>query len=327
MMSSMCSIPMDRRIVSGRMPAFTSSSSDSWRWVVEAGWMARDLGVPQIEQPLDELERVEEGQSRVVAPLGPEGDDGGHAPVQVALDQVVVGMVGEAGEAHPGHPGVGGQVVGHGPGVGLVALEPHGHRLEALQEQEGVEGREGGAAVAQLSRAGPHGEGPLGEVAGEDDAVEGGLGLVEHREAVGMVGPREPAAVHDGPTEGGAVAADELGQRVDDHVGPVLEGLEHERRGHRVVHDEGHAGRMGHRGHGLEVDDVAGRVADGLAEDGAGVLVDERGDRLGSVVDGEAGLDAQGGQHVGEVGEGGPVELRGHHEVRAGTGHRRGWRS
>jgi hypothetical protein len=32
---------------------------------------------------------------------------------------------------------------------------------------------------------------------------------------------------------------------------------------------------MGHGGHGLEVHDVAGRVADGLAEDGAGVLVDE----------------------------------------------------
>ena len=135
------------------------------------------LGVPQIEQPLDELERIEECQSRVVAPLGPEGDDGRHAPVQVALDQVVVGMVGEAGEAHPGHPGVGGQVVGHGPGVGLVALEPHGHRLEALEKQECVEGGEGGAAVAQLGGAGPHGEGPFGEVAGEDDAVEGGLGV------------------------------------------------------------------------------------------------------------------------------------------------------
>ena len=83
--------------------------------------------------------------------------------MQVAVDQVVVGMVGEAGEAHPGNPGVGGQVVGHGPGVGLVALEPHGHRLKALEEQECIEGGEGGAAVAQLSRAGPHGEGPLGE--------------------------------------------------------------------------------------------------------------------------------------------------------------------
>ncbi len=118
------------------------------------------------------------------------------------------------------------------------------------------------------------------------------------------------------------MAADEFGQRVDDHVGPVLEGLEHERRRHGVVHDEWHPGRVGHLGHGFEVHDVAGRVADGFAEDGAGVLVDEGADRLGSVVVGEAGLDAQGGQHVGEVGEGCAVELRGHHDVRAGSCHR-----
>jgi hypothetical protein len=79
---------------------------------------------------------------------------------------------------------------------------------------------------------------------------------------------------------------------------------------------------MGHGGHGLEVHDVARRVADGLAEYGAGVLVDEGSDRLGSVVRGQAGLDAQRGQHVGAVGEGGPVQLGGHHEIRAGTGHR-----
>src|ERR1700733_6780503 len=134
------------------------------------------LGVAQIEQPLDELERIEEGQARVVAPGDPEGDDGRHSPVQIALDQVVVGMVGEAGEAPPVPPAIGRQVVGHGASVGLVALEPQGHRLQALQEHEGIEGRQGGAAVAELSRAGPHGERSLGKVAGEDDIVEGGLG-------------------------------------------------------------------------------------------------------------------------------------------------------
>ena len=93
---------------------------------------------------------------------------------------------------------------------------------EPLQQQEGVEGREGGAGVAKLDGAGPHDEGPVGEVPGEDDVVERRLGFVEHREALGVVGPREPTAVDDGATRGGAVAADELGQRVHDHVGSVL---------------------------------------------------------------------------------------------------------
>src|ERR1700761_6846119 len=48
------------------------------------------LGVPQVQQPLDELERVEEGQPGVVAAIDPEGDDRRHPPAQVALDQMVV---------------------------------------------------------------------------------------------------------------------------------------------------------------------------------------------------------------------------------------------
>src|SRR5690606_41009650 len=35
-MSSICSIPMDSRTMSRGTPAFCSSSSLSWRWVVEA---------------------------------------------------------------------------------------------------------------------------------------------------------------------------------------------------------------------------------------------------------------------------------------------------
>ena len=160
--------------------------------------MARVLASPRLSSRLNELERVEEGQSGVVAPLGAEGDDGRHAPVQVALDQVVVGIVGEAGEAHPGHPGVGGQVVGHGPGVGFVALKPNSHRLKALQDQKGVERREGGAAVAKPGGAGSDGVGPFGEAL--DRRRRGRRARAgEHGEALGMVGPREPAAVDDRP--------------------------------------------------------------------------------------------------------------------------------
>ena len=37
MMSSICSIPTDTRTTSGPAPASTSSASDNWLWVVEAG--------------------------------------------------------------------------------------------------------------------------------------------------------------------------------------------------------------------------------------------------------------------------------------------------
>ena len=42
-MSSMCSVPMDRRMVLGRMPWSASCCSVSWLWVVVAGWMTRLL--------------------------------------------------------------------------------------------------------------------------------------------------------------------------------------------------------------------------------------------------------------------------------------------
>ena len=42
-MSSMCSVPMDRRMVFGLIPWSASSASESWAWVVVAGWITRLL--------------------------------------------------------------------------------------------------------------------------------------------------------------------------------------------------------------------------------------------------------------------------------------------
>ena len=63
-----------------------------------------------------------------------------------------------------------------------MALEPDGEGLQSLQEQEGAERRERRAAVAEVDGAAPHRVGGLRELLGVDDAVEGGLGPVEHRE-------------------------------------------------------------------------------------------------------------------------------------------------
>ena len=55
----------------------------------------------------------------------------------------------------------------------------------------------------------------------------------------------------------------------------MVEGFEHQRGGDGVVGDQRHPGGVGHRGDSFEVDDIAGRVADRLEEDGAGPLVDQ----------------------------------------------------
>ena len=45
-MSSIDSMPIDSRTISGSTPAARCSSSDNWRCVVEAGWMTSDLASP-----------------------------------------------------------------------------------------------------------------------------------------------------------------------------------------------------------------------------------------------------------------------------------------
>ena len=87
---------------------------------------------------------------------------------------------------------------------------------------------------------------------------------------------------------------------------------------------------MGHVGHGADVGDVARRVADGLAEDRLGALVDEGRHAVDVVGGGEADLDAQLRQGVGEEVVGAAVEGGGGDDVVAAladgeqrVGHRR----
>ena len=60
----------------------------------------------------------------------------------------------------------------------------------------------------------------------------------------------------------------------------------------------------------FQIDDVAGRIADGLAVHSLGVLIDKLLDSLGRVVFGEAHFYALAWQHVREQGVGAAIELR-----------------
>ena len=100
---------------------------------------------------------------------------------------------------------------------------------------------------------------------------------------------------------------------------PCSIGLSRNGVGDGVVGDHRDALCVGHVGDRGEVDDVAGGVPDGLAEDRLGALVDQCPDRIRAVVGREADLDPEPGKHVREIRVGGPVELRNRHEVVAGT--------
>ncbi len=146
----------------------------------------------------------------------------------------------------------------------------------------------------------------------------GGVGGVEQRVAAGV--PREAGAVDDDPAEAGAVAAEPLGERVDDDVGAVGERAGEGGGGEGGVDDQRQAVGAGDVGDGLEVGDLERGVGHRLAEQGAGVGVD-RGGEAGWVggVD-EADADAERGQDVVELGVGAAVEVAGGDDVVAGAG-------
>ncbi|MNS81596.1 hypothetical protein D3C72_1153100 [compost metagenome] len=232
----------------------------------------------------------------------------------------MAGVVGQTGVVDPLHLGVGLQIVGHGCGVLDVPVHAQGQGLQPLQDQEAVEGRDGRACVAQQHRPHPADIGRRAQRLGIDHAVIGHLGLVQAAEARLVLGPGEVAAVDDGPADAGAVAADILGQGVDDDVGAVLDRAGQVGGRHGVVDDQRQALGVGRIGQGGEVHDIAQRIADGLAEDRLGALIGVGGDGGDVVGVDEAHLDAVLGQGVGEQVVGAAIEGAGGDDVVAGLG-------
>ena len=148
----------------------------------------------------------------------------------------------------------------------------------------------------------------------------GDIRLVEGGKAIRVLGPGKAAAVDDGAAERGAVAAEELGQRVNGDVGAVVERFEQDRRGDRIVDDQRHAVTMRDLGQRFDVADIAGGIADRFGEHRPGVLVDQLFDRVRLVAFGEAAGDALARQHVAEQRVRGAVKLRHRDDVAAAVG-------
>jgi hypothetical protein len=197
-------------------------------------------------------------------------------PPHVFLDQRMVGMVGQAGVIHPAHLGVALEVVRHRQRVLADAVHAQGEGFDALQDQEGIEGRDRRAGVAQRHDAAAADVGRGAEGLGVHHAVVGHIRRVEALEALLVFGPGELAGIDDDAADAVAMAAEVFGQRMHHDVGAVLEGAAQVGRRHRVVHDQRHAGVMGDFRQRGQVDHVAQRVADRLAEQRLGAAVDQR---------------------------------------------------
>mmetsp|Transcript_5968 Transcript_5968/g.23715 ORF Transcript_5968/g.23715 Transcript_5968/m.23715 type:complete len:341 (+) Transcript_5968:5957-6979(+) len=232
----------------------------------------------------------------------------------------MVRVVLQAGVVDPADLWVVLEVLGHRGGVVADAVQPQRQRLDALQDLEGIEGRQRRTGVAQRHDAGAANVGRRAQGLGVDDAVVAGVGLIQALEAVLVLGPGEFAGVDDGAADAGAVAAEVFGQRVHDDVGAVLDRPAQVGRGHGVVDDQRHAMGVGDGGDLLDVGHIALRVAERLDEDGLGLVVDQRGEAVGLAVVGELGADAVLRQRVREQVVGAAIERAGRDDVVARLG-------
>ncbi len=133
--------------------------------------------------------------------------------------------------------------------------------------------------------------------------------------------PVEAPRVGDRPGDRGAVAAHELGERVQHDVGAPLDGPDQVRGRHRVVDHQRDAVIVRDGRDAGDVEHVVLRVRHRLAEEGLGVRTDRRLPLLEivGVVD-EGDLDAQLGQRVVEQVVGAAIQRGRRHEVAARLG-------
>ena len=97
----------------------------------------------------------------------------------------------------------------------------------------------------------------------------------------------------DDAADGIAVAAHELGERVDHDIGAVIERAADVGRGESVIDHQRDVMLMRDFGHGFDIENVAAGVGDGLAIDAAGAGRDGLAEIFGIVGLDEGGVVAQ----------------------------------
>ena len=280
-------------------------------------YKALDIG--DIGQQREDLQMIDELEGLLLAALNVEGEDRCAAVGEVLLIQGVVGVIGQAGVIDLLHLGVVGQELDDLFGVFIVAVQTQGERLGTLQQHPCVERADAAAQIAQDHGAHIGHKGGRAGSLGKADAVVAGVRLREGGEfAAGL--PVELAGVNDDAAQRGAVAADELGGRMDNDVGTMLDRADQVGRAEGVVDDKRNAVLVGDSGNGVNVGDVGVGVAKRFNIDSAGVVLNGSLD-LGQIMGVDKGrLHTERGQRVGQQVGGAAVDGFLRHNVPAVLG-------
>src|SRR5579859_3527673 len=88
------------------------------------------------------------------------------------------------------------------------------------------------------------------------------------------VRPIKLTTVDDHPANGRAMAADELGGRMNDDISAMFERLQQVRSGQRVIHHERYTILMRDIGYSLNIEGVQARITHGFGKDSLGAIID-----------------------------------------------------
>ena len=163
---------------------------------------------------------------------------------------------------------------GYPVGIFNVLFHAKAQSLQAEQKEKRVERRWRRTDVAEQFDPGTHQVAVLSEILPELKVVIGGGRLGEHRKVPVVVW--ECSRLHDHSADRHTVATDELGGRVDDNVGTVLDGPTQVGGSECVVDNQWDPMFVGHFGVSPDIENVTARVADCLPEYQLGLVRDRR---------------------------------------------------
>ena len=134
------------------------------------------LHVGHVGQQGEDLQVVDELEGFLTAALDVKGEDGSAAVGEILLVQGVIGVIGQGGMVDLLDLRMVGQELHDLLGVLHMALDAQAQGLGALQQQEGVERRDGSAGITQQDGADVGDEGGGAGGIGEGNAVVAGVG-------------------------------------------------------------------------------------------------------------------------------------------------------
>ena len=229
-------------------------------------------GVGHVGHDADHLEAIHELDGLFTTALDAERKHAAReAALELLLGEFVVLVAFEAGVVDPSHLRVVLEELGAGESVFAVTRHAEVQGFEAEVQEECILRRLDGTEVAHELGGSLRDEGALAESLRVGEAVVARIRFGEALELVVMGFPVEVAAIDDAAAHSRSMAVHVLGGGVRHDVHAEFNRAAENRGRERVVHDHRHAVLVGDVGKTLEVQNLAGRVRDSLAEEALGV--------------------------------------------------------